>query len=254
MSLSHTDKKLIDDLVNCYKERQQDVKLFVNQVLGRLTETKNLFDQVHSIKWRVKDPEHLRDKLTRKILKAHKEGTVFDVTMDNLYARINDLGGLRILHLYTRQTESIHKALREALDEAQLPIIGEPDAKTWDNETRSYFQSIGISTSDSESLYTSVHYVIESNSRTKYTCEIQVRTLAEELWGEVSHVINYPHPTQSISCKEQIAVLARVTSSCSRLVDSIFRSNEEYRASSIVIPVIKKKRSKKAPLKTPPSE
>ena len=30
-------------------------------------------------------------------------------------------------------------------------------------------------------MYTSVHYVVESNSNTRATCEIQVRTLAEEL-------------------------------------------------------------------------
>jgi len=75
-------------------------------------------------------------------------------------------------------------------------------------------------------MYTSVHYVVESNSSTRATCEIQVRTLAEELWGEVDHTMNYPHESSVLSCREQIKVLARVTSSCSRLVDSIFRSAE----------------------------
>jgi len=77
-------------------------------------------------------------------------------------------------------------------------------------------------------MYTSVHYVVEANTKTRYTCEIQVRTLMEELWGEVDHTINYPHKTPSIACSEQIRALARLTSGCSRLVDSIFRSHEEY--------------------------
>ena len=51
-----------------------------------------------------------------------------------------------------------------------------------------------IDTETSDTLYTSVHYVIESNSRTRITCEVQVRTLSEEVWGEVDHKINYPHP------------------------------------------------------------
>ena len=76
-------------------------------------------------------------------------------------------------------------------------------------------------------MYTSVHYVIEANTRTKYTCEIQVRTLMEEVWGEVDHRINYPYATDSLHCLEQIKVLARVTSGCTRLVDSIFRSHEQ---------------------------
>ncbi len=76
-------------------------------------------------------------------------------------------------------------------------------------------------------MYTSVHYVLETSQRTKYTFELQVRTLAEELWGEVDHTINYPHKSDILACREQIKVLARVTSSCSRLVDSIFRTHEE---------------------------
>ena len=48
----------------------------------------------------------------------------------------------------------------------------------------------------------------------------------EEVWGEVSHIIDYPHPSKDLACREQIKVLARATSTCTRLVDSIFRSHE----------------------------
>lgn len=50
----------------------------------------------------------------------------------------------------------------------------------------------------------------------------------EEVWGEVDHSINYPHKTESLPCREQIKALARATSSCSRLVDSIFTSFDDY--------------------------
>ena len=59
------------------------------------------------------------------------------------------------------------------------------------------------------------------------TCEVQVRTLMEEVWGEVDHKLNYPVPTQILALKEQLKVLARVTSSASRLVDSIFLTHED---------------------------
>ena len=78
-------------------------------------------------------------------------------------------------------------------------------------------------------MYTSVHYIVEPHYN-KDACEIQVRTLAEELWGEVSHTINYPHKTDSIACNEQLAALARVASGCTRLVDSIFASDCEHKA------------------------
>jgi ppGpp synthetase/RelA/SpoT-type nucleotidyltranferase len=44
----------------------------------------------------------------------------------------------------------------------------------------------------------------------------------EEVWGEVDHTLNYPHPTDSVPCREQIRALARSTSSATRLVDAIF--------------------------------
>ena len=66
-----------------------------------------------------------------------------------------------------------------------------------------------------------------ANKQKNCAAELQVRTLAEELWGEVDHKINYPHPSDRSSCREQIKVLARITSSCTRLVDSIFHSHQE---------------------------
>ena len=76
-------------------------------------------------------------------------------------------------------------------------------------------------------MYTTVHYDIVANQRKKITCEIQVRTLMEELWGEVSHRINYPKESPSTSCRDQLKVLARLTSGCGRLVDSIFKTHRD---------------------------
>lgn len=85
----------------------------------------------------------------------------------------------------------------------------------------------GIETQDSPSMYTSVHYVVSSASRTKITAEIQVRTLMEEVWGEVDHTIKYPEKNASLACREQLKVLARATSTATRLVDAIFLTMEE---------------------------
>ena len=138
---------------------------------------------------------------------------------------------------------SINDRLLAVFVEARYRKKEGPVAKTWDDESRTYFRSIGIRTEASPSMYTSVHYVIEPNSRTKYTCEIQVRTLMEEVWGEVSHTINYPRPIDNLASTEQIKVLARVTSSCSRLVDSIFRTADEH-YKRVAAAKLRKKRAK----------
>ena len=105
-----------------------------------------------------------------------------------------------------------------------------PIAKTWDDESRNFYAAVGMKSESSKTQYTSVHYVFDAQNDFKSTFEIQVRTLAEELWGEVDHKINYPHRHTAIACTEQIAVLARVTASCTRLVDAIFRTDAEVRS------------------------
>lgn len=224
--LTPEERNQIDAIVGRFHSQRALVSQFLENVHTMFSSSIELAPLVHSAKRRVKDEEHLRDKLIRKLLSANRE---FDITPDNLYTRITDLAGYRILHLHTRQMERIHQVILKLLDEAQYPLLENPRANVWDDESKSYFEEIGIKTQLSPNMYSSVHYVIVGSSKTKVSCEIQVRTLAEEVWGEVDHSFNYPHPTQSIACREQIRVLARVASSCSRLVDSIYRSYDDFK-------------------------
>jgi putative GTP pyrophosphokinase len=228
---SHAEAKQIGELVQHYLQNKDHFALVLSQLKDHVLGDRDLMSQVHSIKWRVKEPDHLRDKLSRKMGEARKNHRRLEITKDNLFSKINDLAGFRILHLHTRQIDHINRALLKRFEEALYRLIEGPIAKTWDDESRKYFEGINIRTEKSKesSLYTSVHYVIRPNLKTKSTCEIQVRTLADEVWGEVDHAINYPYRVNSVACHEQIQVLARVTTSCSRLVDSIFRSLEESR-------------------------
>ncbi len=82
-------------------------------------------------------------------------------------------------------------------------------------------------------MYSSVHYTVMPNkTKANVRAEIQVRTLSEEIWGEVDHRFNYSHAVDSVACGEQIKVLARVASSCTRLVDSIFASYADWKRRS----------------------
>ena len=114
--------------------------------------------------------------------------------------------------------------------EGRYDLLEGPFARSWDDESRQFFRELPDRDPGQPVDVHEVHYVIGSASRTKVTAEIQVRTLAEEVWGEVDHSINYPHKTDSVACAEQLKVLARVTSSTSRLVDSIFLTLEDDRS------------------------
>jgi ppGpp synthetase/RelA/SpoT-type nucleotidyltranferase len=227
---SQTEDAQIDEIVRHFVEHRSRLRQFLDQVLVALR-TEPMERLAHSVRSRVKDPDHLKDKLLRKRAEAASQGAPFDITTENLFIKVNDLVGVRILHLHTSQIFEIDKELQSAIDEHRFQLLEGPVARTWDDEYRAKFREGGIETTESKNMYTSVHYVISSNSRTTHTCEIQVRTLMEEVWGEVDHTINYPHKTESLACREQIMALARSTSSATRLVDAIFASHADFHSS-----------------------
>jgi putative GTP pyrophosphokinase len=233
------ERALVESLVEHYKQNRVLISRFLQSLHAHISESLNeggpLFGLVHSVKHRLKDPEHLRDKLYRKLDKAKQDGSMFDINTDNLVLKVNDLGGYRILHLHTTQAEQIHKILIELFEVANFDLYEPPYANVWDEESRSFFDKIGIKTEVNPRMYSSVHYVLKPRGKSGATLEVQVRTLADEIWGEVDHKINYPHPHGSRGCREQIRVLARVASSCSRLVDSIMVADSEWDAQSPLV-------------------
>jgi ppGpp synthetase/RelA/SpoT-type nucleotidyltranferase len=241
------ERRIIDPLLRCFDEKRPFIERFHKTLLDTISTAEALRPLVHSFRARLKDRDHLEDKLVRKLHESQKKGRKFQISEKNLLTKINDLAGIRILHLHTAQIEDIDKHLKLILGEFEYQIVEGPDARTWDDEYRKFFSDLGFATTSSESMYTSVHYVIGSSSKLKMTCELQVRTLMEEVWGEVDHALNYPHKSESVACREQIRALARATSTSTRLVDAIFttRNDEIVRQAKREAPprikVVKKK-------------
>jgi len=218
----------VKEIIDYYKDKDMQFELeqFLIQVETFFTKNPQLntkpFPIIHSIKSRFKDPEHLIDKIRRKAAKGQI------VKKANLFEEINDLIGIRVLYLYQDQFKSIHDQILHKVNElGDWCFVQSPKAYTWDPESKDYYESLGIITELRDTYYTSVHYIIKPNNNNPVCCEIQVRTLFEEIWGEIDHTINYPHQTESIACKEQLRVLSKLVSTGTRLADSIFRSHND---------------------------
>jgi putative GTP pyrophosphokinase len=249
VKLNATTLKNIADAVKAFEAKRHDFQADATNLQNRLLAHPELKSFIHSLKWRTKEPAHLEDSLRRKALRALREGRTFHITKDNVFENVPDLAGVRLLHLHMRQMLSLHPLLMGVIQSEGYVLEGTPEAKTWDPEYAGMLEALGLTVIRDDSLYTSVHYVIKQNNTTKRLCELQVRTLAEEVWGEISHTINYPHETDSIACKEQLKVLARLVSGCSRLVDSIVASYDDHESRRIdKIPAVK--RSKRTPSNT----
>jgi ppGpp synthetase/RelA/SpoT-type nucleotidyltranferase len=226
--LSKAEMSEIDAAVQQFEEHRHLFDGFAKSVMGYLREDQHLAPFIHFIKYRLKSADRLRLKLTRKAL-SRKRGAKPEITSSNLFQKINDLAGIRILHLHTNQMREMDQHIKRILDQNKIRIIEGPIAHCWDKDYEILFKSFGIDTKSpsGDSMYTSVHYVLEANDKTKITFELQVRTLPDELWAEVSHRVAYEEEMPEQSIVEQLKVLARLTSGATRLTDCIFSAFED---------------------------
>jgi len=214
-------------MVAAYTTRREEFANIAQRVERDLVEHAKLRPLIHSTKRREKEPDHLRGKLERQAYEARNAGEKFTLTETNMFDRLGDLAGVRLLHIHTEQLTVIHPTVMEILAFHKYKLRKTPLVYSWDVEREKYLRDLGFDVQIRPKMYTSAHYVFEPHWG-GMACELQVRTLAEELWGEVSHTIDYPIPTGSIACREQLAALARIASGCTRLVDAIFASKSEY--------------------------
>lgn len=214
------DEANMEAIIDQVQSKLHDIDLFRENTI-RFFETHPDLTQspqiVHSVRSRMKDLQHLREKIQRK------SSTEDPITPENIFDRVTDIAGVRVLHLYQAQFAQIHRAVNQKLDSQDWILYEDPKAYTWDPESQSFFEDQGLNVEVKESLYTSVHYVIKPRTDSPVSCEIQVRTLLEEVWGEIDHLVNYPEPTDNVVRREQIGVLARLVGAGSRLADSICR-------------------------------
>ena len=222
-TLAADDDRRIDSAVAFFERNRGRFGALALSLRSCLTEDDELADMIHFIRHRVKDSQSLREKLKRHSAEHERS----EIDESNLFDRITDLAGLRIIHLHTDQIRAMHPRILAVLEANRYRVVGKPVAYCWDVEYKALFQDVGFHTEEADSLYTTVHYDVQSSHRTPITCELQVRSLADEVWGEVSHRVNYPVESPSEACRDQLKVLARLTSGCGRLVDSIFKSHGE---------------------------
>lgn len=213
------------DILNAYEANIDAFELFHKHVRN-FFEGRSLSKHVHSVRHRLKDVDHLLEKIERKNTEdalLPPEEQKGPITAENLFTRVTDIAGVRVLHLHISQFGFIHRTLMTKVDEGEFTLHEDPKAYTWDPESGQYFEGLGLQRELKDSYYTSIHYVLRPNSRSQATCEVQVRTLLEEVWGEVDHTMNYPTPTTDEQCREQIRILARLIGAGTHLADSIMR-------------------------------
>ena len=200
-----TLEKIYDD----YCGRYDDIKNACREIEQTIAD--NITISIHSIRSRVKAPEHLIEKIIRKRGKEQKE-KYSQINAENYLDIIRDFIGIRILVLSKEEWEGIFDWMVTAFSREQGSIgsMEEPPVAYTRYGDRDIFRD-KIHKEHTNKGYRSQHYIVKYKN---YYCEIQVRTLAEEVFGEFDHKVKYPY-------REDNKFLKRYTTSVSQLLDSV---------------------------------
>lgn len=206
----------------------------------------------HSVSCRCKDAEHLIEKIIRNAT-AVSSGSNSEkyklINCKNYRKLITDLIGVRILVLSKEDWEGVHDFIIEKFEnkkeyywdyrEKNYGYHNEPKVQWIVEEPKAYVRygdedifKGKIRVNYTHKDYRSQHYVVKYKNT---YCEIQVRTLAEEIYGEFDHKVRYPYKSDNKFLKQYTKMLSqamvatdRMLSICMRLPENILETCDSF--------------------------
>ena len=180
---------------------------------------------VHSVKSRIKEPNRLIEKIIRKTGdRKLKYGKDFQFNLDNYKNEINDLIGIRVIHIFKDQWQDIHEFITKTWK------VIEVTANVREGDNTKKFEELNIEVRSRISGYRSVHYLVELNFTHEYTtiAEIQVRTIFEEGYGEIDHLLRYSHYEIPEILASNLLLFNRIVGSADEMASLINDLSKEW--------------------------
>lgn len=209
-------KDIYNDFVD-YKVSYENQANFIANILRSQS-------MVHTVKSRIKEPDRLIEKIIRKTEDRRlKYGDDFQFTVDNYKNEINDLIGIRVIHIFKDQWQAIHEFIMKTWN------VIEVTANVRDGDNTKIFEELDIEVRSRVSGYRSVHYLVEfypTNERV--IAEIQVRTIFEEGYGEIDHRLRYSHVEIPEILKSNLLLFNRIVGSADEMASLINELSKEW--------------------------
>lgn len=210
---NNIDWNELEKIYNDYSMYRKSYETQANLIANILREHK----KVHSVKARVKDENHLIEKIIRKTEnRRRKYGQDFNFTVENYKDEITDLVGIRVIHIFKEDWEEIHNFITKMWN------VNEIVANIRKGDNTKTFEDLGIEVCSRLSGYRSVHYLVESYPTTeKVITEVQVRTIFEEGYGEIDHQLRYSLNEIPEILEQNLMLLNRIAGSSDEMASLI---------------------------------
>ena len=181
-------------------------------------------ENIHTVKSRMKDPDGLIEKVIRKTAdRKLKYGEDFQFNIANYKDEINDLIGIRVIHIFKEQWREIHEYIVNT-----WKVIG-ITANVREGDNVDVFNDLNIEVRSRASGYRSVHYLVEFYpTNRRVIAEIQVRTIFEEGYGEIDHRLRYSHVEIPEILKSNLLLFNRIIGSADEMASLINTLSKEW--------------------------
>lgn len=213
----------INNIKEIYEDYMQYESSYENQAqfIANILRSQEM---VHSVKSRIKDPDRLIEKVIRKTeSREDKYGDDFEFTVDNYKDEINDLIGIRVIHIFKDQWQEIHEFILKTwkVIEITANVRAGDDIKV--------FEDPSIEVRSKASGYRSVHYLVEFfPTSQRVIAEIQVRTIFEEGYGEIDHRLRYSHQEIPEILQSNLLLFNRIVGSADEMASLINNLSREW--------------------------
>lgn len=188
---------------------------------------------IHSIRGRAKDAEHLIEKIIRK--RGYERSSKYKgIDATNYNEIIRDTIGIRILVLSKEEWEKVHNWLLSKFPEndgISDIYMAEPPCAYIRYGDRDILGT-KIHREYSNRGYRSQHYIVKYKGT---FCEIQVRTLTEEVYGEFDHKVKYPYRDENKFLRRYTNIVSQhldavdeMISTCLQLGESGWNQSDQY--------------------------
>ena len=198
-----------------YKELMQEQAEYFARIL-------NACQEVNSVKWRVKDPFHLINKIIRKKKNPTDNPKYENIDVSNYREIITDLIGLRVIFIFKAHWSLVDEYIFKMLDvcsESPITIYHANDddlsffpqgslVKEYEGSTYNY------ALEQKDSRYRSIHYTLQDRKPANCKIELQARSILDEAWGEIDHHVRYPDNENEPELLRKMSILNGQISGC----------------------------------------
>lgn len=203
-----------DELVKIYEDYTKLVPYLEKEaehIVSKLIDSEG----AHSVRRRVKKPCHLIEKIVRKGKKYAEKG----ICLENYKEIVTDLIGIRVLHLFKDDWKSIHYEITKLWDTKETPQINIRRGDYNLQDLKNSIQNLNCEIIVRDHGYRSIHYLIgvPVTKNDEVLVEIQVRTVFEEAWSEIDHLMRYPYDVDNPVITEYLGIFNRIVGSADEM-------------------------------------